>query len=131
MQRTIHPVRRPNVHELRQAAAVVPQLVAFTRNVKESSVLPEQLRDIEFDRIPGGIRKVHWLDLAAAGEGPPKATKRERCHNVRAFEQFWVVTDLPKLHHQVHKRASRIGIAKVRCLGKQIGDGDVGSKDFV
>lgn len=42
-----------------------------------------------------------------------------------------MVTNLPKLHHQVHERASRIGITEICRLGKQVGDGNVGSKDFV
>ena len=42
-----------------------------------------------------------------------------------------MVTDFPELHHQVHKRASRIGITKVRRLGEQVGDRDVCSEDFV
>jgi len=42
-----------------------------------------------------------------------------------------VVADFPELHHQVHERTSRIGITKVRRLGEQVGDRDVGSEDFV
>ena len=42
-----------------------------------------------------------------------------------------MVTNLPELHHQVHERASRISIAEICRLGKQVRDRDVGSKDFV
>ena len=42
-----------------------------------------------------------------------------------------MVTNLPELHYQVHERARRIGITEVRCLGKQVGNGDVGSEDLV
>lgn len=57
--------------------------------------------------------------------------EREWCHDVRTLEQFWVVTNFPELHHQIHERASRIGIAEVCCLGEQVRNRDVGGKDLV
>ena len=99
--------------------------------MQKPSVVPEQPRNLELDGVPGRVRKVYRLDLAAVRKGLTKTGEREWRHNVRTFEKFWVVTDLPELHHQVHERASRIGITKVCRLGKQVGDRDVGSEDFV
>ena len=42
-----------------------------------------------------------------------------------------MVADLSELHHQVHERASRIGVAKVRRLGEQVRDRDIGDEDSV
>jgi len=131
LQRTVYPIRRPNIHELRQITAVAPHFVTLAGDIKKSTVHPEQPRDSELNRVPRGIRKVYRLNLTVVGESPTKPREREWRRNVRTFEQFWVVTDLPKLHHQVHERTSGICIAEVCRLGKQVGNRDVGGKDFV
>ena len=57
--------------------------------------------------------------------------EREWCYDVCTLKQFWVVANLPELHHQVHERASGISITEIRRLCEQIGDRDVGGEDFV
>ena len=99
LQRMVYPIRRPNIHELRQTTVIAPHFVTLAGGIKKSTVHTEQLRNLELDRVPRGIGKVYRLNFAAAGESPTKAREREWCHNVRTFEQFWVVTDLPELHH--------------------------------
>jgi len=131
LQRTVYPIRRPNVHELRQTAVIAPHFVTLAGDIKKSTVHTEQLRNLELNRVPRGIRKVYRLNFAAVGESPTKTREREWRNNVRTFEQFRVVADLPELHHQVHERTSGVRITEVRRLGKQVGDRDVGSKDFV
>lgn len=95
----MYPIRRPNVHELRQTVAIVPQFVTSTGSIEKSPIFPEQLRNLELDRIPGGVGKIDWFDLSAVGKSPTKARERERRYDICTFEQLRVIADLPELHH--------------------------------
>jgi len=80
------PIRRPNAHELRQTVTIAPQVVTLPRDIKNSPIFAEKLRNVEFDRVARGVGKIDWFDLSAVGKAPTEAREREWGHDICTFE---------------------------------------------